>query len=130
MLRHRHSEPDPEPSGFGNQIGSDQEDPRSHRPQPPLKPARGEHGLSKAPEQVVAHAAGSEHGIGGVKRLQTDGVQTPVLFEPREPIRTVCPVRVHARDQFCGNGHTGDEDAVRITWTLDPPLAGGRSISN
>lgn len=36
-----HSEPDPEPSGSRNQIGSDQEDPISHRPQPPFKPAQG-----------------------------------------------------------------------------------------
>lgn len=57
---------------------------RRHREsdaQPPFKPTRGEHGFPKAHQQIIKDAAGLEGRTGRVEGLETEGIETQVLFE-------------------------------------------------
>lgn len=110
-------------AAVGDQIRPDQEDQISYGSQPPLKPARWQRLFAKAHEQIVEDAAHAEGRIGGLERLETERVETQVLFQFLNPVLTVGSARVHSGVQFCSKGDTGDENAVRITRTLDqPPL--------
>ncbi len=116
-----HREPDPQPSGGGDQIRPDQEDPISHGSQPPLKPARGQNRLANAHEQIVEDAAGPERGISRVERLETERVQAQILLEFLDPVLTVRAPRVHAGHHFGGIGDRGDDDPIGIARTLEQP---------
>lgn len=62
-----HREPNRKPSGVLAQIGADQKDPIPHSLQPPLKPARGQHGLPKLHQEVTEHTSRPEHRISPVE---------------------------------------------------------------
>jgi len=106
-LFRRHRKPDPKPSSIGDQIGSDQEDQSPHGSQPPLKPARGQHGLGEAQQRVGEDPAGAEGRIGGIERLEAERVEIQVLLEFLDPVLTVRSAGVHPDDQLCSKGHPG-----------------------
>lgn len=120
-----HRKPDAQSSGLGNQIGSNQEYPIPDRPQSPFKPTGRKHRLPEPHQEIVEDAARSEGRIGRVKRLETERVQTQILFQLLDPILAVRALRVHAGHQLRGVGHGGDEDPIGITRTLDQPSPTG-----
>ena len=73
-----HGESDAKPSGFGDQIGPDQEDSIPDRAQPPFKPTGRKHRLPKPHQEVIEHAAGPRMSEWSVRALpRSDRVRIP-----------------------------------------------------